>query len=436
MMPKAAAVMGQLKGIMKRLVGGVTSLKLFVNETCTTDFLKLWDVLTKMEMFAKMVVTVVPVPQIKIVGKVMLKVVAVGRKGMEFIQKAVNALKAFKEKFCMVIDKVSSLISSAVPLLESKLANSPQIAKIVLEKVLGKLDMGVLLGKVRNLVGKLSKPLESKAIQKIGMFPVKVCQKVAKKIVNNKIFTLINRPIKRVNKLLAKEFNVLGQKMSVGKIFETMKNPKGAVKKLLAPILKQLGPALDPIKSMVQTKLKAILSDATKKLPLFKMPKMAVPKVPTMPKGSVSPQRLRQACLNTKWVNASPSNLCNCCVMGMLSKEQLKGPMMIVLLLRSKICNLMLSGANMTPLPPPPPKKPKKKFSLRKLKKLKKKLRLRKLKKLKKKLRLRKLKRSKKKLRLRKGSSRWERRLGGSALQERSSGAARYKGMRIATRKT
>ena len=55
MMPKAAAVMGQLKGIMKRLVGGVTSLKLFVNETCTTDFLKLWDVLTKMEMFAKMV---------------------------------------------------------------------------------------------------------------------------------------------------------------------------------------------------------------------------------------------------------------------------------------------------------------------------------------------------------------------------------------------
>ena len=125
--------------------------------------------------------------------------------------------------------------------------------------------------------------------------------------------------------------------------------------------------------------------------------------------------------MNTKWVNASPSNLCNCCVMGMLSKEQLKGPMMIVLLLRSKICNLMLSGANMTPLPPLPPKKPKKKFRLRK--------------KLKKKLRLRKLKRSKKKLRLRKGSSRWERRLGGSALQERSSGAARYKGMRIATRK-
>ena len=40
------------------------------------------------------------------------------------------------------------MISSAVPLLESKLANSPQIAKIVLEKVLGKLDMGVLLGKV------------------------------------------------------------------------------------------------------------------------------------------------------------------------------------------------------------------------------------------------------------------------------------------------
>ena len=38
--------------------------------------------------------------------QVMLKVVAVGRKGMEFIQKAVNALKAFKEKFCMVIDKV------------------------------------------------------------------------------------------------------------------------------------------------------------------------------------------------------------------------------------------------------------------------------------------------------------------------------------------
>ena len=41
--------------------------------------------------------------------QVILKVVAVGMKGMEFVQKAVNALKAFKEKFVAVIDKVQRL---------------------------------------------------------------------------------------------------------------------------------------------------------------------------------------------------------------------------------------------------------------------------------------------------------------------------------------
>lgn len=360
-MPKAAAVMASLKGIMGRMAGSVGTLKLFVKETCTTDFLKLWDVLTKMETFGKMVTAVVPVPQIKIVAKVILKVVAVGMKGMEFVQKAVNALKAFKEKFVAVIDKVMSLINGVVPLLESALAKPPQIAKMVLEKVLGKLNMGALLDKVRKLVGKLTKPLESKIMKKIGMFPIKVCQKVASKLVNNKMFKLIHRPIARINKLLAKEFTFLGQTTSAGKILKTLKgDPKGAVKKILAPILKKLGPALDPIKSMVQNKLKVILSKATKKLPAFKMPKMKLPKLPTKPKGWVSPNRLRQACLNRKWVNKSPSNLCNCCVMGMLSKEQLKGPMIVVLLLRSKICNLMI-GSDMTPLPPVPTKPPRKK---------------------------------------------------------------------------
>ena len=85
----------------------------------------------------------------------------------------------------------------------------------------------------------------------------------------------------------------------------------GAVKQILKPILKMMGPVLDPIKLMVQKKLKAILSKATKKLPTFKMPKyrtpfikscrdsflsldcsrMKLPKLPTKPKGWVSPNR-------------------------------------------------------------------------------------------------------------------------------------------------
>lgn len=40
------------------------------------------------------------------------------------------------------------LINGVVPLLESALAKPPQIAKMVLEKVLGKLNMGALLDKV------------------------------------------------------------------------------------------------------------------------------------------------------------------------------------------------------------------------------------------------------------------------------------------------
>ena len=40
------------------------------------------------------------------------------------------------------------MINGVVPLLESALAKPPQIAKMVLEKVLGKLNMGALLDKV------------------------------------------------------------------------------------------------------------------------------------------------------------------------------------------------------------------------------------------------------------------------------------------------
>lgn len=62
--------------------------------------------------------------------------------------------------------------------------------------------------------------------------------------------------------------------------------------------------------------------------------------------------KLKKACQNNPaWVSKSAANLCNCCIMGMLDKDNLKGPMTILLLLRQKICDLMLDGVKMDPLP-------------------------------------------------------------------------------------
>lgn len=357
--PQIDKLVGTLDKIVSVLDGPMKLLKTFNNETCSRDFNLIWGIMDKLIGFGDMILVVVPHPAVKGVGKAIMTAVKLVQKGWGIVKKGIDLLVTIKLKVVEVLLKAGNMVRSVVPLIKSGIQKGPKQIKKKFEALLAKLKLGKLLDLMNRILPVLVKPMESSLVKKIVLGPIVFCQRIATKILTNKYVSMIMRPIKKINAMLDKKRNLMGKKLSISEIMKMFSNPSGAAKKILKPVMGKILVKMEEVKKMLMDKVAGAFKKSGKSLPVLKLPGVKLPKLPEL--GGVSPLKLMVACKNQEWVQKSPANLCNCCIMGMMDPKNMKGPMILVLLLREKICELALEGKKMTALPPPPQKKKKKK---------------------------------------------------------------------------
>jgi hypothetical protein len=161
-----------------------------------------------------------------------------------------------------------------------------------------------------------------------------------------------------------KKFCIFGKCFTAAGI---LKKATGFMSRLLKPVMKLFNAIINPIKRMFERVLKPLFAPLFAKLKFPKLP--FLPALPSFLKPAPKPTGRRglrpppgfntlsmyKTCaFNLDWVKASGTNLCNCCLTGMMNPRKPTASILIAVF-RTKICSLMSVGMKQAELLSPQP---------------------------------------------------------------------------------
>lgn len=164
---------------------------------------------------------------------------------------------------------------------------------------------------------------------------------------------------------MSENVKVLGQQLTLRQILRMTSEALNALNdEVTATVAKAIKPKVDSIIEAFSDDIQPIFEDTMHKIPHFDIPNSYQMRnfplnVATLTRDSigVNPLSLYKSCVRHKnWVMESASNLCNCCIAGMVELDtnnmMTRFPEALPLVLvRSKLCRAFLGSSQMSPLP-------------------------------------------------------------------------------------